>query len=166
MRWKWLLLFGLTEVATGVQTCYAPLRAQEPSHLHGFYLSTGCDHGAPSTVIRDSSLIRDTMAMQEMQAHEAVHRDQLGRAGHTCEEWLGLLTSTPAKLIEAEREAYQAQAMWDVAHYGSKANTDNFWFNVSRALYMFFDKKVPYAEIVRRLGGTRFADIITQQATP
>lgn len=154
-HWKCCVVVWAAMILPGATT---QLHAQ--AH---FIMSTGCAHGAPKTVLRDLSLADDTVALQEMEAHEAVHREQLSRPGHTCEEWLKLYNSDPDHLIDVEREAYQAQARWDVAHYGAMANVDEFWFRVSKKLYAFLDGKVSYQHVVERLGGDVLVSVISQK---
>jgi hypothetical protein len=70
---------------------------------------TRCESGQPITNLRPD--VRDSMLVVEIEAHEAVHRQQAAAFG-SCEDFLATLTSA-RRIIDAELPAYCAQ--WKVA---------------------------------------------------
>lgn len=83
--------------------------AQRAARADDFLGLTRCEAGQPVTVLRED--VRDSLLRAQLEAHEAVHRDQ-ARAFGTCEAFLANLTSA-RRIIDAELPAYCAQ--WRVA---------------------------------------------------
>jgi hypothetical protein len=98
-----LLTAGTVALATG------PARAQRPARSDDFLGVTRCDSGQVVTEIRDDVSRSELRA--EIEAHEAVHRQQAAAFGG-CEAFLASLT-TARRIIESELPAYCAQ--WKVA---------------------------------------------------
>ena len=84
----------------------AAQRAATPDDFLGL---TRCEAGQAITRLRPD--VRDSMLVTELEAHEAVHRDQAAAHG-SCEEFLATLTSA-RRIIDAELPAYCAQ--WKIA---------------------------------------------------
>lgn len=81
-------------------------RAATPDDFPGL---TWCDGGQPVSRIRPD--VRDTLLLAQLEAHEAVHREQ-AMAYASCESFLaGLITAR--RVIDVELPAYCAQ--WRVA---------------------------------------------------
>jgi hypothetical protein len=98
-----LLAAGTVALAAG------PARAQRPARADDFLGVTRCDSGQVVTEIRDDVSRSELRA--EIEAHEAVHRQQAAAFGG-CEAFLASLT-TARRIIESELPAYCAQ--WKVA---------------------------------------------------
>jgi hypothetical protein len=87
-----------------------------PAEAHGqreatpddFLGLTRCEAGRAITNLRPD--VRDSMLVAEVEAHEAVHREQAAAFG-SCEDFLATLTSA-RRIIDAELPAYCAQ--WKV----------------------------------------------------
>src|SRR5262245_61073299 len=77
-------------------------RAATPDDFLGI---TSCEAGQAITTLRHD--VRDSLLVQEIEAHEAVHRRQAADHG-SCEEFLATLT-TARSVIDAELPAYCAQ---------------------------------------------------------
>lgn len=87
----------------------APARAQRSARVEDFLGVTRCDSGQAVTDIRED--VRRSELRAEVEAHEAVHRQQAAAYGG-CEAFLASLT-TARRIIESELPAYCAQ--WKVA---------------------------------------------------
>jgi hypothetical protein len=87
----------------------APARAQRSARVEDFLGVTRCDSGQAVTEIRED--VRRSELRAEVEAHEAVHRQQAAAFGG-CEAFLASLT-TARRIIESELPAYCAQ--WKVA---------------------------------------------------
>jgi hypothetical protein len=98
-----LLTAGMVALAAG------PARAQRPARADDFLGVTRCDSGQVVTEIRDD--VGRSELRAEIEAHEAVHRQQAAAFGG-CEAFLASLT-TARRIIESELPAYCAQ--WKVA---------------------------------------------------
>ncbi len=83
--------------------------AQREARQDDFLGFTRCEAGAAVTNLRSD--VRDSLIVAEIDAHEAVHRDQATAHGN-CEAFLATLT-TARRIIDAELPAYCAQ--WRVA---------------------------------------------------
>lgn len=81
-------------------------RAATPDDFTGL---TWCEAGQPVSRIRAD--VRDSLLRAQLEAHEAVHREQ-AKAHGSCEHFLAGLTSA-RRIIDAELPAYCAQ--WRVA---------------------------------------------------
>jgi len=86
-----------------------PARAQRAARAEDFLGVTRCDSGQAVTEIRED--VRRSDLRAEIEAHEAVHRQQAAAYGG-CEAFLASLT-TARRVIESELPAYCAQ--WKVA---------------------------------------------------
>ncbi len=84
----------------------AAQRAATPDDFLGL---TSCEAGSAITRLRPD--IRDSSLIEEIEAHESVHREQAA-AFDSCDAFLATLTSARA-VIDAELPAYCAQ--WKVA---------------------------------------------------
>ena len=100
-------LVALTMGAVTLAT--APARAQRSARVEDFLGVTRCDSGQAVTDIRED--VRRSELRAEVEAHEAVHRQQAAAYGG-CEAFLASLT-TARRIIESELPAYCAQ--WRVA---------------------------------------------------
>ena len=100
-------LVALTVGAVTLAT--APARAQRSARVEDFLGVTRCDSGQAVTEIRED--VRRSELRAEVEAHEAVHRQQAAAYGG-CEAFLASLT-TARRIIESELPAYCAQ--WKVA---------------------------------------------------
>jgi hypothetical protein len=85
------------------------LAAQREARPDDFLALTACESGAPTTTLRPD--VRDSLLVVEIEAHEAVHREQAAAHG-SCDAFLATLTSA-RRIIDAELPAYCAQ--WRVA---------------------------------------------------
>ena len=95
------------------------LVAQREARPDDFLGLTTCEAGAPVTTLRPD--VRDSLLMAEIEAHEAVHREQA--AGHeNCDAFLATLTSA-RRIIDAELPAYCAQWKVVVARGADSAAT-------------------------------------------
>jgi len=83
--------------------------AQRDATPDDFLGVTHCEAGSAVTTLRPD--VRDSMLVAEIEAHEAVHRDQAA-AHESCDAFLATLTSA-RRIIDAELPAYCAQ--WKVA---------------------------------------------------
>jgi len=83
--------------------------AQREATPDDFLGVTRCEEGRAVTSLRPD--VRDSMLVAEIEAHEAVHRDQAA-AHESCDAFLATLTSA-RRIIDAELPAYCAQ--WKVA---------------------------------------------------
>ena len=100
----------LVALAVGAVTlATAPARAQRSARVEDFLGVTRCDSGQAVTEIRED--VRRSELRAEVEAHEAVHRQQAAAFGG-CEAFLASLT-TARRIIESELPAYCAQ--WKVA---------------------------------------------------
>jgi hypothetical protein len=95
--------------AGAVTLATAPARAQRSARVEDFLGVTRCDSGQAVTEIRED--VRRSDLRAEVEAHEAVHRQQAAAYGG-CEAFLASLT-TARRIIESELPAYCAQ--WKVA---------------------------------------------------
>ncbi len=100
-------LVALTAGAVTLAT--TPARAQRSARVEDFLGVTRCDSGQAVTEIRED--VRRSDLRAEVEAHEAVHRQQAAAYGG-CEAFLASLT-TARRIIESELPAYCAQ--WKVA---------------------------------------------------
>lgn len=87
----------------------AAAAAQRDATPDDFLGLTRCEAGTAVTKLRPD--VRDSMVIEEVEAHEAVHRWQAA-AHPTCEAFLATLTSA-LRIIDAELPAYCAQ--WKIA---------------------------------------------------
>ena len=94
---------GAVALATG------PAQAQRAARAEDFLGVTRCDSGQVVSEIRED--VRRSDLRAEVEAHEAVHRQQATAYGG-CEAYLASLT-TARRIIESELPAYCAQ--WKVA---------------------------------------------------
>ncbi|HEU4953766.1 MAG TPA: hypothetical protein VFT28_04300 [Gemmatimonadales bacterium] len=94
---------GAASLATG------PAQAQRAARAEDFLGVTRCDSGQVVSEIRED--VRRSDLRAEVEAHEAVHRQQAAAYGG-CEAFLASLT-TARRIIESELPAYCAQ--WKVA---------------------------------------------------
>lgn len=85
------------------------LAAQRDARPDDFLALTTCEAGTAVTTLRPD--VRDSMVIQEVEAHEAVHREQAA-AHESCDAFLATLT-TARRIIDAELPAYCAQ--WKLA---------------------------------------------------
>jgi hypothetical protein len=87
-----------------------PLRlaAQREARPDDFLGVTNCEAGSAVTTFRPD--VRDSLLVAEIEAHEAVHREQAAAQGN-CDAFLATLTSA-RRIIDAELPAYCAQ--WKV----------------------------------------------------
>lgn len=83
--------------------------AQRDATPDDFLGVTRCEGGAAVTRLRTD--VRDPVLQAEIEAHEAVHREQAAAHG-SCEGFLATLTSA-RRIIDAELPAYCAQ--WKIA---------------------------------------------------
>ena len=91
--------------------CFGVVRAhaQRDARIDDFLGITRCEGGVAVTSVRPD--LRDTVVLAEVEAHEAVHRQQA--AGYpSCEAFLASVT-TARRIIDIELPAYCAQ--WRVA---------------------------------------------------
>jgi hypothetical protein len=87
----------------------ADAQGQREATPDDFLGLTRCEAGRAITNLRPD--VRDSMLVVEIEAHEAVHREQAARFG-SCEGFLATLTSA-RRIIDAELPAYCAQ--WRIA---------------------------------------------------
>lgn len=97
----------------------AVLGAQREARPDDFLGLTTCEAGAAVTTLRPD--VRDSLLVVEVEAHEAVHREQ-ARAHGSCEAFLASLTSA-RRIIDAELPAYCAQWKVAVARGSDSAST-------------------------------------------
>ena len=97
----------------------AAAAAQRDATPDDFLGLTRCEAGTAVTNLRPD--VRDSMLVEEVEAHEAVHREQAG-AHPTCEAFLATLTSA-LRIIDAELPAYCAQWKIAVARGADSAET-------------------------------------------
>ena len=83
--------------------------AQREARQDDFLGLTRCEAGSAVTNLRPD--VRDSMLVAEIEAHEAVHREQAA-AHESCDAFLATLTSA-RRIIDAELPAYCAQ--WKIA---------------------------------------------------
>jgi hypothetical protein len=95
------------------------LSAQRDARPEDFLGITTCEAGSAVTTLRPD--IRDSFLVAEIEAHEAVHREQAA-AHQSCEAFLATLTSA-RHIIEVELPAYCAQWKVAVARGADSANT-------------------------------------------
>ena len=110
-------LVALTVGAVTLAT--APARAQRSARVEDFLGVTRCDSGQAVTEIRED--VRRSELRAEVEAHEAVHRQQAAAYGG-CEAFLASLT-TARRIIESELPAYCAQCKVAVALGADSAAT-------------------------------------------
>jgi hypothetical protein len=97
----------------------AAAAAQRDATPDDFLGLTRCEAGTAVTSLRPD--VRDSMLVEEVEAHEAVHRWQAA-AHPTCEAFLATLTSA-LRIIDAELPAYCAQWKIAVARGADSAET-------------------------------------------
>ena len=114
-----LLTAGTVALAAG------SARAQRPARADDFLGVTRCDSGQVVSEIRED--VRRSDLRAEIEAHEAVHRQQAAAFGG-CEAFLASLT-TARRIIESELPAYCAQWKVAVAQGADSAATrlDHAW---------------------------------------
>jgi hypothetical protein len=95
------------------------LAAQRDARPDDFLGLTTCEAGAAVTTLRPD--VRDSLLMAEIEAHEAVHREQAAVHG-SCEAFLATLTSA-RRVIDAELPAYCAQWKLVVARGADSTTT-------------------------------------------
>lgn len=110
-----------TLIATLILTCVTSVcahgqRAATPDDFLGI---TRCESGAVVTVLRDD--VRDSVLLAELEAHEAVHREQAA-AFPSCEAFLASII-TARQIIDVELPAYCAQWRLAVARGADSAVT-------------------------------------------
>jgi hypothetical protein len=97
----------------------AAAAAQRDATPDDFLGLTSCEAGTAVTNLRPD--VRDSMLIEEIEAHEAVHREQAA-AYPSCEAFLATLTSA-LRIIDAELPAYCAQWKIAVARGADSAET-------------------------------------------
>ena len=97
----------------------APLAAQRDARVDDFLGVTRCEAGVAVTVVRPD--VSDSSLLDEVHAHEAVHRRQAA-AFPSCERFLASIT-TARRIIEVELPAYCAQWKLAVARGADSAVT-------------------------------------------
>ena len=97
----------------------AAAAAQRDATPDDFLGLTRCEAGTAVTNLRPD--VRDSMLIEEIEAHEAVHREQAA-AYPSCEAFLATLTSA-LRIIDAELPAYCAQWKVAVARGADSAST-------------------------------------------
>lgn len=95
------------------------LAAQREARPDDFLGLTTCEAGAPVTTLRPD--VRDSLLVAEIEAHEAVHREQATAHGG-CDAFVATLTSA-RRIIDAELPAYCAQWKMVVARGADSATT-------------------------------------------
>jgi hypothetical protein len=95
------------------------LAAQREARPDDFLALTTCESGTPITTLRPD--LRDSLLVVEVEAHEAVHREQAAAHG-SCDGFLATLTSA-RRIIDAELPAYCAQWKMAVARGADSATT-------------------------------------------
>jgi hypothetical protein len=95
------------------------LAAQREARPEDFLGLTTCEAGAAVTTLRPD--VRDSLLVAEIEAHEAVHREQATTHG-SCDAFLATLTSA-RRIIDAELPAYCAQWKVVVARGADSATT-------------------------------------------
>jgi hypothetical protein len=95
------------------------LAAQRDARPDDFLALTTCESGVAVTTLRAD--VRDSALVTELEAHEAVHRQQAAAHG-SCEAYLATLTSA-RRIIDAELPAYCAQWKLAVARGADSAGT-------------------------------------------
>jgi hypothetical protein len=108
-------------MATLILTCVTSVSAhgQRAATPDDFLGITRCESGAVVTVLRED--VRDPVLLAEVEAHEAVHREQA--AGFpSCEAFLASVT-TARRIIDVELPAYCAQWRLAVARGADSAVT-------------------------------------------
>jgi hypothetical protein len=109
-------------ILVGIALCLflpAAGAAQRDATPDDFLGLTRCEAGTAVTNLRPD--VRDSMLVEEVEAHEAVHRGQAA-AHPTCEAFLATLTSA-LRIIDAELPAYCAQWKIAVARGADSAET-------------------------------------------
>ena len=86
-----------------------PTQAQRAARTDDFLGITRCEAGRAVTEVRQD--VRSSSLREEIEAHEAVHREQ-AEAFPSCEAFVATLT-TARRIIDSELPAYCAQ--WKVA---------------------------------------------------
>ena len=105
-----------------------PPASSLPATPTGFTGYTFCRNGLAESWVRADKI--GSAEMDEILAHEAVHREQASRFP-VCEDWLKSVTSAK-KIIEAELPAYCAQLKVAVAHGGNRAElTREYAFRIA-----------------------------------
>jgi hypothetical protein len=107
------VLLGLTLLVPGA------LAAQRDARPDDFLALTTCEAGSAVTTLRPD--VRDSLLVLEVEAHEAVHREQAA-AHESCDAFLATLTSA-RRIIDAELPAYCAQWKLAVARGADSAAT-------------------------------------------
>jgi hypothetical protein len=95
------------------------LAAQREAGPDDFLGLTTCESGAAITTLRPD--VRDSLLVAEIEAHEAVHREQAAAHG-SCEAFLATVTSA-RRIIDAELPAYCAQWKLVVGRGADSATT-------------------------------------------
>ena len=93
--------------------------AQREARPEDFLGITSCEAGSAVTTLRPD--VRDSLLVAEVEAHEAVHREQAAAHG-SCDAFLATLTSA-RRIIDAELPAYCAQWKVLVARGADSAGT-------------------------------------------
>jgi hypothetical protein len=109
-------------ILVGIALCLflpAAAAAQRDATPDDFLGLTRCEAGTAVSNLRPD--VRDSMLVEEVEAHEAVHRGQAA-AHPTCESFLATLTSA-LRIIDAELPAYCAQWKIAVARGADSAET-------------------------------------------
>jgi len=97
----------------------APLAAQRDARVDDFLGITRCESGTAVTVVRQD--VSDSTLLDEVHAHEEVHRRQAEQFP-SCEAFLASIT-TARRIIEVELPAYCAQWKLAVARGADSALT-------------------------------------------
>jgi hypothetical protein len=95
------------------------LSAQRDARPDDFLALTSCEAGTAVTRLRPD--VRDSLLVEEVEAHEAVHREQAA-AHESCDAFVATLTSA-RRIIDAELPAYCAQWKLAVARGADSART-------------------------------------------
>lgn len=137
----------VTTLALLTLVALATLRAQTPADTLRLAAAplglTTCDLGVPVTHMADSL---DANARAQVEAHEAVHREQLAT---DCEVTLARITATPEGVLLAEAPAYCAQMRVALQQYAADPRV--YWQQLVRVLWLYFRGHFSPFEIVSAL---------------
>jgi hypothetical protein len=100
---------ALVILVTGWLLSPAVVHAQREARVDDFLGVTRCEGGVAVTVVRRD--VRDSVLLDEIHAHEGVHRTQAAEFP-SCEAFLASIT-TARRVIDVELPAYCAQ--WRIA---------------------------------------------------
>lgn len=130
--------------------------------------STGCIGDSVAVMVRED-VSQDSLALQEMLAHEAVHVAQItegmAKNGGDCYDALWALTASPEANLEAEVVAYRAQADWLEAN-SQNFNRRAFYVWVARGLWFNYDGAIAIGDIVAALWDSKYIDTWDGEPVP